>query len=112
MERREAFCAWYAFCMACLVILHAKFHQIDAAQAYCKKRMVAFTASAVMGLGAGFLGEYPCAILLILSYTVALWISLNSFRVWKESTPNVHIQEEYEERFGLIVMITSGESIL
>lgn len=112
MERREAFCIWFAFCMACLVILHAKFHQIDAAQDYCKKRIVAFTASAVMALGGAFLGEYPCAILLVLSYSVTLWISLNSFRVWEESTPNVHIQEEYEERFGLIVMITSGESIL
>merc|ERR1711937_849180 len=97
MERREAFCSWFAFSMFCLVILHVKFYQIDDAEDYCRLRLVTFTCTAVLSVIAGFLSEVSCTILLIIGFSITLFISLNSFRVWKESVPNEHIQEEYIE---------------
>jgi len=110
--RRKAFCCWFAFCMFVLVILHLKFYQIDDAEEYCRLRMVTFTCTGLLAIIGGFLSEISCTILLLLGFSIALFISLNSFRVWAESVPNPHIDFEYTERFGLIVMITTGESIL
>jgi len=112
MERRQGFCLWFGFAIFCLIILHFKLMQIDAAEEYCRTRIVSFFTSFTLVVVGAFVSTESTIICLIIAYINIFWMSLNSFRVWKESVPNAHLQFEYIERFGLIIMITSGESIL
>jgi len=112
LERRLAFCIWFAFSLICLAFLHVRLREIDDAEKYSNKRIMAYTVGSVFSLIGGVSPPEPAVFLMLLSYAIILLVSLNSFRVWQESKPNKHLQMEYIERFGLIVMITTGESIL
>jgi len=112
LQRRMAFCLWYSFSLVMLIILHAQFSKIDAAEQYSKKRVVVFGLSAVISLMAAFQDIEGCMIMLTASYCLVLWVSVNSYRFWAEQQADAHEQHHYIERFGLLVMITTGESIL
>jgi len=111
-ERRLAFCAWFAFSLASLTVLHLFYWQINDAEKYVARRLPWFGFSAVMALVAGFLPPEYCLAVLLVAVAVPLCVSVNSYRVWDHQTFSKHEQMHYIERFGLIIMITIGESIL
>jgi len=112
-ERKLAFCAWFAFTMASLAILHFFFRQIDDAESYTAKRIPVFAISAIIALVSGFCEPVICLFLLVIAVCIPLLVSVNSYRIWEgQRYLNKHDQMKYIERFGLLIMICIGESIL
>jgi len=111
-ERRLAFCSWFAFALGSLTILHLFYWQINDAERYVERRLPWFGFSAITALVAGFLPPEYCLAVLLVAVVVPLCVSVNSYRVWDGQKFSKHEQMHYVERFGLIIMITIGESVL
>lgn len=111
-DRSEAFCLWFAFSQMCLVILHFQFSLINEAEEYCWTRIKLFTFTTALTIAAAFLENEECLIVLSIATLLALTVSVNSYRVFKKQVKSHHELHHYKERFGLILMICIGESIL
>eukprot|EP00494_Astrolonche_serrata_P032357 UN32626 len=106
------------FTLACTFIFglhYAYYYYSDKAKAYCKKRLNLFggvTFSCfIVTCTAGPLDEpWVINITYMICITVLLVYQLNSFRVnTRQMPPNT---EHMSERFGILVMILLGESVL
>jgi len=111
-ERRMAFCMWFSFSMASLTILHIFYSQINDAEEYVRRRLPWFTLSAIVAFAAGFLQPEYCLVALLFAVGLPMLISTNSYRVWSGQEFSKHDQMHYIERFGLLIMICIGESVL
>merc|ERR1719361_1706491 len=106
-------------CLLCCTLLHIIYYfNIEHCQLYAQRRIVMYCSCICVLLFVSILGVLKLSLFTVFAVSVLiLWISSNSFRVIL--TPNDEMLELPEEvfehiveRWGLFVMIATGESIL
>lgn len=106
-------------CLLCITLLHIVYYfYVENCQLYARKRIMLYCVSILVLLLVSVVDDKFVSFLAITVVSVViLWISSNSFRV--VLTPNEEMLELPEdvfekivERWGIFVMIATGESIL
>jgi len=106
-------------CLLCCTLLHIIYYfNIEHCQLYAQRRIVLYCSCICVLLFVSILGVLKLSLFTVFAVSVLiLWISSNSFRVIL--TPNDEMLELPEEvfehiveRWGVFVMIATGESIL
>jgi len=106
-------------CLLCITLLHIVYYfNVENCQLYAKKRIILYCVSIIILLLVSVINDtYLSFIAIAIVSIMILWISSNSFRVIL--TPNDEMLELPEdvfekivERWGIFVMIATGESIL
>ena len=106
-------------CLMCCTVLHIIYYfNVEHCQLYAQRRIMLYCISITILLFVNILDVLKLSLFMVFFVSVSvLWISSNSFRVIL--TPNDEMLELPEEvfehiieRWGLFVMIATGESIL
>merc|ERR1719445_1354243 len=110
MDNRAGFTVGLCMCTFSLTCLHTLFFfQAPKSVSYSWRRICTYSFATCIfsaGMFCGYEGHTAC---LIVGLCAICWVSLTSFMVQPEVTITI---EHFMERFGILVMIVTGESIL
>jgi len=123
MDNKNGFVVGILICIIAMFLLHVQYHQvIPRAKLYAERRLASYSIAGVILIIALIIGlvsdggdddsfaTWFAVFAIILACGIVLGVALVSFRV----DPRYHnwTLEYFSERFGVLIMIVTGESIL
>jgi len=107
----DSFSIFVATTLGVLLMIHMLYYyRIPQARFYCRRRIWAyFVAILFICVGAGVFELYASSILLFMGLLIVFYVSLTGFLVQPQTNLTLDF---FIERFGILVMLTTGETIL
>jgi len=110
MLERDGFSIWTCAVFMALLILHLFYYCIiEECRRYAHRRVWTYAVAIVINAAGGLGGYWTNFCSILVSCLVVFYVSLTGFVVQRANDLTV---EHFVERFGLLTMITCGESIL